>query len=44
MVLDLIDVKASVEYRSEEAAITQVIAKDDSREQWAIMLWALVLL
>lgn len=44
MGIDLIPAENAREIRAEYAAITQVIAKDDSPTEWAIMLWALVLL
>lgn len=43
MSLDLIPAENAREIRAEYAALTQVIAKDDSPQEWAIMLWALAL-
>lgn len=44
MVLDMIDVNASVDYRANEAAITQIVACDDSPTEWAAMLAALAII
>jgi hypothetical protein len=44
MTLDLIPSEQSRESRANEAAITQVIALDDSVTEWQIMLWGLALI
>lgn len=44
MCIDLIQPEKSREVRSEHAAITMVIARDDSPIEWAAMLWALATL
>jgi len=41
MVLDIIPANQAREARAEHAAITMVIARDDSPTEWAAMLWAL---
>lgn len=44
MVLNMIPVNACREYRSEYAALTQVMARDDSPSEWSAMLAALAII
>lgn len=44
MTIDLIPSEQSREYRADNAAITQIVARDDSPTEWAAMLAGLAML